>query len=435
MGREVMVMQRADAQSIVVSPKPRAVRLAAGAVIALVAAAALAVAPSVAPQAGAAAPTALLQLVQNGGGTVTVEAANKSPRVCVEDFFPNVAKCEYTDFLQGETVTLTASAVGPVTFQGWSDERCPRGAIPTCSLTLTDEQMVVALFSPQSVDVSTAFPGGADPNGKVTIAAPGRDTCTAFQDGINNECGTFALFSTVTLVATGTKPAWDPLDCDDVQTSADGTSSTCIVTLTGHQHAKVGFAGAAPPTDAPPRVNVIFRARKTGDGSGTIGGSLDCGGRCSITVPFRERVTLVAKPATGSRFVRWSGGCGTTPTCTLQAAGNSVAGEFALLSTSPTPGPGGKFEALVGKIVSTGRGRGRKITIPVRVNAPAGMRAKLVKGRRQLKSSLFTLRVGSSRRVLSVPRRAAAGRYRLRLTIRDRKGTTVAVDRAVRLRR
>jgi hypothetical protein len=152
-------------------------------------------------------------------------------------------------------------------------------------------------------------------------------------------------------------------------------------------------------------------------------------------VPFRERVTLVAKPAAGSRFVRWNGGCGTTPTCTLQAAGNSVAGEFALLSTSPTPGPGGQFKAVVGTIVSSGRGRGRKIAIPVRVNAPATMRAKLVKGRRQLKSSLFSLHVGNSRRVLGVPRRAAAGRYLLRLTIRDRKGAAVSVDRAVRLRR
>lgn len=428
-------MQRANAQSIVASPKSRAVRFAAGAVIALVAAAALAAAPSVAPQADAAGPAALLQLVQNGGGTVTVQGAGKSPRLCVEDFFPNVAKCEYTDFLQGETVTLTATAVGPVTFQGWSDERCPRGPIPTCSLTLTDEQIVVALFSPQSVDVSTAFPDGAAPSGKVTIATPGRDTCTAFQDGIEHECGTFALFSALTLVATGTKPVWDPLDCDEVQTSADGTSSTCIVTLTARQHAKVGFAGAAPPTDAPPRVNVIFRARKTGNGSGTIGGSLDCGGRCSITVPFRKRVTLVANAAAGSRFVGWSGGCGTTPTCTLQAAGNSVAGEFALLSASPTPGPGGAFKAQVGNIVSSGRGRGRKIAIPVRVNAPATMRAMLVKGRRQLKSSLFTLRAGSSRPVLGVPRRAAAGRYRLRLTIRDRKGAAVRVDRAVRLRR
>jgi len=422
-------MQRANAQSIVVSPRSRVVRFAAGAVIALVAAAALAAAAGVAPQADAAGPAALLQLVQNGGGTVTVQRTGESPRLCVEDFYPNTGRCEYTDFLQGETVTLTASAVGPATFQGWSDERCPRGPVPTCSLTLMDEQMVVALFSPQPVGVSTAFPAGAAPSGKVTIATPGRNTCTAFQDGIDTDCGTFALFSALTLVATGTKPVWDPLDCDEIQTSADGTSSTCIVTLTGHQHAKVGFAGAAPPADAPPRVNVIFRAGKTGNGSGTIGGSLDCGSRCSITVPFRERVTLVAKPAAGSRFVRWNGGCGTTPTCTLQAAGNSVAGEFAL-SASPTP-----FKALVGKIVSSGRGRGRKIVIPVRVNAPAEMRAKLVKGSRQLKSSDFTLRVGSSRRVLSVPRRAAAGRYRLRLTIRDRQGTTVPVDRAVRLRR
>lgn len=428
-------MQRASAQSIVVSPKSRAGRFAAGAVVALVAAAALAAAPRVAPRADAAGPTALLQLVQNGGGTVTVQRTGESPRECVGDFYPNTGRCEYTDFLQGETVLLTASAVAPATFQGWSDERCPRGPVPTCSLTLTDEQMVVALFSPQPVDVSTAFPDGAAPTGKVTIATPGRTTCTAFEDGIENDCGTFALFSTLTLVATGPKPVWDRLDCDEVQTSADGTSATCIVTLTGHQHAKVGFAGAAPPADAPPRVNVIFRARKTGNGAGTIGGSLDCGSRCSITVPFRERVTLVAKPAAGSRFVRWNGGCGTTPTCTLQAAGNSVAGEFALLSTSPAPGPGGPFNARVGTIVSSGRGRGRKIAIPVRVNAPATMRAKLVKGRRRLKSSVFTLRAGSSRPVLRVPRRAAAGRYLLRLTIRARTGVAVRVDRSVRLRR
>ena len=65
--------------------------------------------------------------------------------------------------------------------------------------------------------------------------------------------------------------------------------------------------------------------------------------------------------------------------------GGVSAAEFALLSASP-------FKAVVGTVATSGRGRGRKIVIPVRVNAPAQMRAKLVKGRRQLKSTLFTLR-------------------------------------------
>jgi hypothetical protein len=292
----------------------------------------------------------------------------------------------------------------------------------------------------------------------VTITDTAGHTCLAYENGGYQTCDTLELFSTLTLEAKGDTPTWNQEDCD-VLPGGTSTTSTCRSILLGTQNFNVGFGVGVPvPTNSPPQVKVIFRARKTGSGSGTIRGELDCGSRCSVTVPFRKSVTLVADADAGSRFVRWRGGCGTAATCTLQATATSVAAEFATVSRPPTgpgssppthpgssppthpssPRPaGGRFKARIGKITTTGHGRHRLIRIPVTVNAPASVRAKLLKGRRQVATKSFSLRTGTSRLRLTVPSRSRAGRYRLKLRIRDRAGTSspVSVARTVRLRR
>jgi len=355
----------------------------------------------------------------NRGGEVRVQGP-RLDATCIEGFYSNPPdECNY-GFRQGEAVTLTATKTAAdkdVKFQGWSDERCPSGPVPTCRLTLADAQTVVALFSPLPIDVSTV--GG----GMVTITDAAGRTCTA-----NVDCRSFPLFSALTLVATGTSPTvrspqWNPDDCDTVQ--ARGVQASCSMTVIGAQQANVGFDGLAPPPNAPPRHKVTFRARPTGSGHGTIRGALDCGRRCSVKVPFGKRVKLVADAAAGSRFVRWKGGCGADPTCTLRASATAVAAEFVR-----------RFSARVGRITTTGRGRRRRIRIPVRVNAPASVRAILVKGRRRVVNRVFSLSPGSRVLRLGVPKRTRAGRYRVMLTIRDRAGTSpVRVARNVRLRR
>lgn len=403
-------------------------RLTTGSSFMLVAATVVALVYGAAPRAGAqGSPAATLRVVQNGGGAVKVEGPRQDPGAepCDQGFYPNdVNKCVYNGFRQGETVTLTAAATAPAEFKGWSDERCSSPTPTTCTLTLADEQTVVALFSPQPVVVN---PAGIDGTETVTITDGAGAPCEAVKNGIQRAypCS-FPLSSELTLVATGKRPQWNPGDCEVVP-AADPSSSTCTVTLIGDQRANVGFNGEPPPAIAPPRVEVIFRARKTGNGSGTIRGALDCGSRCSVRVPFGQRVTLVADAAGGSRFVRWTGGCGTAPTCRLQASSTAVAAEFAPSRAS--------FSARVGEITATGRGRRRAIRIAVLVNAPASMRASLVTGRRQAATRVFSLATGLSQLRFRLPR-TRAGSYRLKLTIRDRAGTaTVRLARTVRLRR
>jgi hypothetical protein len=407
-------------------------RLIAAGILALVAALAVALA-----SAAAQAPGAKLHVVQNGPGTVTVEGPRLlTPQTCDEGFYPNTP-CEYDAFLQGETVKLTARPTATdAAFQGWSDDRCP--AVPVCLLTLADAQTVVALFSPLAVLVSVdSFGDGTE---TVTITDAGGRTCAAVQPAVPQPTAcSFALGATLTLVATGPQPKWNAQDCDAV-TAGGARSSTCTTTLLAQQQAHVAFGGPEPNGDAPPRTDVTFRARKTGDGSGTIRGALDCGSSCTVRTKFGQRVTIVATPDAGSRFVRWSGACGTDATCTLQATATSVAAEFAALPQAPAPHVGRSstpFRAVVGRIAATGHGRTRKINVPVTVNAPAAVLVRLSRHGRGVVTRRFPVTPGATRVLrLRVPGRSRAGGYRLSVAVRDRAGSAaVRVTRSVRLPR
>ncbi len=423
-----------------------AARLIAAAIVVLLGAVALGLGlghGSVQPALAVAGDRALLRVATNGGGpfpiaggAVQVQGPREAQTTCEQNFYPVDRPCDYNGFLEGETVTLTASAIAPAVFKGWSDDRCPAG--PVCNLVLADEQMVVALFSPLPITVT---PRGIFGSSTVKITDGAGNTCLAIDNGNQQSCS-FDLYSQLTLVASANTPQWNPTDCEIVP-SGNPDISTCTATVLGRQQFNIGF-GEPAADDAPPKVAVIFRARKTGLGAGTIGGRLDCGSRCSVTVPFRETVTLAAAAAAGSRFVGWSGGCGTAATCTLQATGTSVAAEFETLpdtvakapTSSLTPPPPGRFQALVGPIATTGKRGRRQIQIVLAVNAPAGVRIALFKHGRRLKGRLFSVPKGISRVSFGVPARVGAGRYRLKLKFRDRAGSpAVRVARTTRLPR
>jgi Divergent InlB B-repeat domain len=59
---------------------------------------------------------------------------------------------------------------------------------------------------------------------------------------------------------------------------------------------------------------------KEGGGSGTVTSNpagIDCGSRCDARYDVGTRITLAAKPATGSSFAGWSGDCSGTGSCSL----------------------------------------------------------------------------------------------------------------------
>jgi hypothetical protein len=206
----------------------------------------------------------------------------------------------------------------------------------------------------------------------------------------------------------------------------------------------VGFGGVAPDPAFPPEITVNFRVAKAGTGSGTVrSGSLDCGGRCTIEATFGTRETLTAVPDAGSRFGGWRAACGGTPTCSL--AVGPVTSVTAIFERGAAGGgattPGAKRpprRALAARVLGLsvrGHGRRRTLSIRLRVNAAATVRARLLRGRRQIASHRWRVRrTGIHVLRMRVPTRARARTYTLRLSITG-QGGTVRITRSVRLRR
>jgi Divergent InlB B-repeat domain len=379
---------------------------------------------------------ASLNVVPNGpeGVSVTVTAAGTTNPPCAAIAIKATA-CSYT-YPQGEMVTLSASINQ---FVGWSDVRCP--PTPTCTISL-DEQAttVTASYAVQRVWVRISGTGTVAPAGGAPCAVAPGDPTTA-------DCGLFALGSRVTLTGTPASaipPTWQralsnparPL-CDDPP-GVDATSApTCAIDVNGLRWGNVAFDGQPLSSAVPSSVSVNFHIIKVGTGAGSVrSGSLDCGGRCTTERTFGNRETLVAAPGSGSRFVRWRGACGTAPTCALAVGPvTAISAEFQATRGSRTA-TGGR--ALVARIVGAavrGRGRRRTVRVTVQVNAAANVRVALLKGRRTFASRRRSVPGGRALVALRVPARAAAGSYRVRMTVRDRAGRTTTTARRVRLGR
>jgi hypothetical protein len=226
-----------------------------------------------------------------------------------------------------------------------------------------------------------------------------------------------------------------PLLCDSI------VGATCTVLPAWPRWAAVGFGGLAPDA-VPSEVTVTFRVAKAGNGSGTVRGAVDCGSSCSIQRSFGTSETLTAVPDSGSRFGGWRAACGSNPTCSL--AVGPVTSLTAVFQSNATGGgatnPGGKqppsrpFAARVLGLRVTGHGRRRVLSIRLRVNATATVRAGLLRGRRQVATHRWRVRTGPHVLRMRVPARARPGTYKVRLNMSG-PGRTVRLTRSVRVRR
>jgi hypothetical protein len=91
-------------------------------------------------------------------------------------------------------------------------------------------------------------------------------------------------------------------------------------------------------------LNALALAR-TGKGKGKITSSphgISCGKRCSHGFAYGTTVTLKAKPAKGSRFMRWSGACKGTGKCRLTVTDNVKIGARFVLRPCLVPNVVGK---------------------------------------------------------------------------------------------
>jgi hypothetical protein len=108
-----------------------------------------------------------------------------------------------------------------------------------------------------------------------------------------------------------------------------------------------------------PALTQTLSLQKAGNGSGTVTSSpagISCGSNCSRAYPTGTTVTLTAAPANGSKFVRWSGACTGTTTCTVTMnLPRSAIATFARLSQ-------------ILRVAKTGKGSGEVASNPVGIN-------------------------------------------------------------------
>jgi hypothetical protein len=377
-------------------------------------------------------PAAQLDVVPSGRGSVTATipaagAGEQASQTCDGDPRGGVS-CEYT-YLPGRDVTLVASPdtnEGPSSFVRWSDERCPAG--PVCTLTMdAARQSIVALFTPQRVSVRVRG------TGRVTSTPAGLD-CQGDPDA-DTECSAdFPIGTDVSLAAADTSPlppqlppAWY-LPCDF------GGGSACGITADRARWAAIGFDGQQPDiAQVPPTITVRFHILKAGSGSGRVqGDSIDCGGSCSVLRDFGARQTLTAMPDAGSHFAGWRSACSSAATCTLAVGPvTAVTAAFDATGSSPPSGSSSSsagqgtstvFRASLGRPVVKGHGGKRVVVFRVRVSTPATVRARLTRKQRTVASRSWRVGAGLQQLRLRLPRKAKAGAYRLRLTVRDASG-------------
>jgi hypothetical protein len=204
-------------------------------------------------------------------------------------------------FPTGTPVMLTATPATDSRFAGWSGGGCH--GTGTCTVILTADTTVTATFDQQE---TLAVAKGGSGTGTVTSAPSGIScgtTCShAFDQG-----------TVVTLTATASSSSrftgWSGAGCS-------GTG-TCKMTLSQSEALTANFVAER-----------TLKVGHTGTGSGTVTSSpagIACGTSCSHAYDQGTKVTLTARPAAGSRFVRWSGGgCGSKTTCVVTLTQSTV---------------------------------------------------------------------------------------------------------------
>jgi uncharacterized protein (DUF2345 family) len=241
-----------------------------------------------------------LTLIKSGAGTGTI-VSNPSGINCG-------STCSY-QFVDGTSVTLTATPDISSSFDGWSGDAT--GSSSTVTVTMISDKSITATFNPKDVIKYTL---------NVTKSGVGTGTVTSNPSGIN--CGStctyqFIAGTSITLTATpnssSTFGGWSG--------DATGSSSTITITMNSNKSVIAIFN------------NLLYTLTVTnsGAGTGTIISSpagINCGSTCSYQFASGTSVTLTATSDSSSEFGGWSGdatGIDTTVIITMNSNKSIIA--------------------------------------------------------------------------------------------------------------
>ncbi|GLC24997.1 InlB B-repeat-containing protein [Roseisolibacter agri] len=246
-------------------------------------------------------------------------------------------------FLEGTTVTLTASPATGNTFVGWSGD-CAAASGPTCTLTISSAtRSATARFArPQALSVELAGSGDGSVGGSVggtAIACVRRDGATSGTCSATAPLGTVVTLS-ASPDANSTFTGW---------TGACSGTGPCTVTVDQARTVGATFT----------RRQVTLTVAVSGAGAGTVvvdgqRCTLAAGAgsqTCTLRVDVGRALALTAEVGTASEFTGWSGACAASarsPSCSLTLSGDG--------SVGATFVPGAVRITIVGESNTTGGG-------------------------------------------------------------------------------
>ena len=279
--------------------------------------------------------TVTLQVAARGPGSVSaVPIGGGDPHPC--DRQQGQDDCKWT-YERGTSVRLTAMAGGGSgeSFSSWSDPDC--GTSMTCTVKLDDDlTSVVAVFTPLMLAVKRSN----DDSGATVGFNPPGELCNDPPDDADF-CREFAPHTRVALtLMPDTAPFTRWNEAPDANYLCEPlTSRTCTIAVED-QPTWVGVRLSGDlDFGLAPTIDVEFKLRKSGNGSGRVtASSLDCGTVCRASFGFGRRLALTANPDDGSLFDGWNGVCARTQlTCTVPAGPiTSIRVAFTRDATAPT---------------------------------------------------------------------------------------------------
>ncbi len=249
--------------------------------------------------------TKTLTITVNGSGTVTSNPAGI-----------NCGAACSASFLEGSTVTLTATPAAGWKFDGWSGA-CV-GA--NCGVTMSANKSATATFSRRDYTL--------------TVNKSGQGTVTSAPAGIDCGGDCTELYNPGTSVTLAATPATG-YKFDGWSGACAGTGS-CTVAMDADKTATAAFSMI---------VNTL-KVLKTGLGSVTsTPAGINCGGDCTEGYNYGTVVNLAPAPSAGWTFGAWSGACSGTGTCQVTMnEGKRVGATFlAWQNATVVPDGGGAY--------------------------------------------------------------------------------------------